>query len=129
MRGQVRNQLHALQHNPAMVPQVCQRMEALDQTLTAQIAQIEAELATVLSSTQEEKPLHEDDDAHAREWAKAIARLQTVPGIGLITATWIVVTTMNFTLCADASKAVAYAGLAPLPRESGTSVHQRACIG
>ncbi|WP_255553047.1 transposase [Ktedonobacter sp. SOSP1-85] len=52
-----------------------------------------------------------------------------MPGIGLITATWIVVATMNFTLCADASKAVAYAGLAPMPRASGTSVHQRPCIG
>src|SRR5947208_257373 len=34
MRGQLRNQLHALEHMPVVVAQVRQRMEALDQTLT-----------------------------------------------------------------------------------------------
>ena len=36
MRGQLRNQLHALEHMPVVVAQVRQRMKALDQTLTAQ---------------------------------------------------------------------------------------------
>jgi transposase len=46
-----------------------------------------------------------------------------------LTALWMVVTTMNFSLCSCAEQAAAYAGLAPMPRESGTSVHKRPCIG
>lgn len=128
MRGQLRNQLHALHHNPARVAQVCQRIEALDQTLTTQISEIEAELATLLPDGREEAPSGADD-ALDRVWARNIARLQTIPGIGPITAMWIVVATMNFTLCPSPEQAAAYAGLAPMPRESGTSVYQRPCIG
>src|SRR5450432_1660515 len=56
MRGQVRNQLHALQHNPVVVASVRQRMEAWNETISAQIGEIEAELAVLLSSEQEEAP-------------------------------------------------------------------------
>jgi transposase len=128
MRGQLRNQLHALGYNPVVVAQVRQRMQALDQTLTVQIAEVEAELAALLPSEKLQTPSpadHSPDQA----WARTIARLQTIPGIGLLTALWIVVTTMNFTLCSSAEQAAAYAGLAPMPRESGTSVHKRPCIG
>jgi transposase len=131
MRGQLRNQLHALTHNPVVVTQVRQRMEALDQTLTAQLAEIEAELAALVRPPEEEQAAV-DTVKHAtleQAWAKNIARLQTIPGIGLLTAMWIVVTTMNFTLCASAEQAAAYAGLVPVPRESGTSVYKRPCIG
>jgi transposase len=128
MRGQLRNQLHALQHNPVRVAQVCHRMEALNQTLTTQISEVEAELATLLPEAGAELPSGADDTPD-RAWAKNIARLQTIPGIGPITAMWIVVATMNFTLCISPEQAAAYAGLAPMPRESGTSVHQRPCIG
>lgn len=128
MRGQVRNQLHALQHNPVVVTSVRQRMETLDETITTQIGEIEAEL-TALSSSGEEEASAGDQLSAERAWVKNIGRLQTIPGIGLITASWIVVATMNFTLCATASQAAAYAGLAPMPRESGSSVHPRSCIG
>jgi transposase len=120
LRGQVCNQLHALQHNPVVVAPVRQRMQALDQTLTAQVAEIEAEMATLLTSAGE-------DGSPDQDWAKNIARLQTIPGVGLRTAMWIVVTTMNFTLCASAEQAATYAGLAPMPGESGTSVYKRPC--
>jgi transposase len=130
MRGQLRTQLHALTHNPVVVTQVRQRMEALDQTLTAQIAEIEAELAALVHPEQEQAAADAIKDATPEQsWAKNIARLQTIPGIGLLTALWIVVTTMNFMLCASAEQAAAYAGLVPVPRESGTSVYKRPCIG
>lgn len=130
MRGQLRNQLHALIHNPVVVTPVRQRMEALDQTLTAQIAEIEAELAALVHPEEEQAAAGVAEDATPEQvWAKNIARLQTIPGIGLLTAMWIVVTTMNFTLCASAEQAAAYAGLVPMPRESGTSVYKRPCIG
>ena len=54
---------------------------------------------------------------------------QRIPGVGLQTATWVVVSTLNVTLCATAEQAAAYAGLAPMPRESGSSVRGRAGIG
>jgi len=39
------------------------------------------------------------------------------------------VSTMNFTLCATPEAATAYAGLAPMPHTSGTSVRGQARIG
>jgi transposase len=128
MRGQLRNQLHALGHMPVVVAQVRQRMEALDQTLTAQLTDIETELTTLLP-TEDLENSAEGEPSLDRAWARTLAKLQTIPGIGLLTALWIVVTTMNFSLCSSAEQASAYAGLAPMPRESGTSVHKRPCIG
>jgi transposase len=128
MRGQLRNQLHALGHLPVVIAQVRQRMETLDQTLTTQITTIETELAALLP-TEDLDPPDQEDLSPERAWARTLVKLQTIPGIGLLTALWIVVTTMNFTLCSSAEQAVAYAGLAPMPRESGTSVHKRPCIG
>lgn len=130
MRGQLRNQLHALTHNPVVVTPVRQRMQALDQTLTAQIAEIEAELAALVLLEEKQTGAGAKEDAPPDQaWAKNIARLQTIPGIGRLTAMWIVVTTMNFTLSTSAEQAAAYAGLVPMPRESGTSVYKRPCIG
>ena len=128
MRGQLRNQLHALQHGPVIVAQVCQRMEDLDQTLTAQLAAVDAELLALLPAENAETPTTSEAFPE-QAWAITIAKLQTIPGIGLLTALWIVVTTLNFTICSSAEQAAAYAGLVPVPRESGTSVHKRPCIG
>ena len=122
MRGQLRNQLHALVQGPILVAQVRERMKLLDQTITSQIKQIETELLAMMEA--EEKPGDID-----QEWVETITLLQSIPGIGLLTAMWIVVCTLNFTLCSWAEQAAAYAGLAPMPRQSGTSVLKRPCIG
>lgn len=85
MQGQLRNQLHALTHNPIVVSQVRQRMGALDQTLTAQIAEIEAELAALVVPEDEQINADAREDAPPEQaWAKNIARLQTIPDIGLL---------------------------------------------
>lgn len=115
VRQQVRNQLHALIQGPLVIANVRARMETLIATLTAQIAEVEAELAVVV--------------AQDTGWTDAIRRLQSIPGVGLLTAAWLVVGTLNFTLCATAEQATAYAGLAPMPRESGSSVRGHAGIG
>jgi transposase len=127
MRGQLRNQLHALQQGPVVVTQVRTRMQALDETLTAQIAEVEAELASVLPA--EIAEVGSTETSPEQSWARSVALLQTIPGIGLLTAMWIVVATVNFTICTSAEQAVAYAGLAPVPYQSGTSVHARPRIG
>ncbi|MDP9310967.1 MAG: IS110 family transposase [Chloroflexota bacterium] len=115
MRQQIRNQRHALTQQSVVVAAVVTRMDDLIATLDAQITEIEAELRPALAG-----------DAG---WEAAAARLESIKGIGLITASWILVTTLNFTLCATPEAAVAYAGLAPREAESGTSVRRRACIG
>lgn len=115
LRQQVRNQLHALVQGPVVIAAVRTRMEQLIATLCAQIVEVEAEIAPALQQ-----------DA---EWAAAAARLETIKGIGLLTAAWLVVTTVNFRVCPSADAAVGYAGLAPMPYDSGTSVHGRRRIG
>lgn len=115
LRQQVRNQLHALEQGPVVIASVRARMEALIGTLTEQLATVEAEIMAVL--------------AQDAAWAAAATRLQTIPGIGLLTATLILVHTLNFSLCQTPEEAAAYAGLAPNPRQSGTSVRGRSAIG
>jgi transposase len=115
MRQQVRNQLHALSQGPVVIAAVRQRMETLIVTLTAQLDDVEAEIAEALQI-----------DA---AWAAAAERLQSITGIGMVTAGWLLVTTLNFTHCATPEAAAAYAGLAPMPRESGSSLRGRRSIG
>ncbi|GAC1530963.1 MAG: IS110 family transposase [Chloroflexota bacterium] len=115
VQRQVKNQLHALEQGVVIVAAVKHRMEALIATLANQITEVDDELASVI---------HQD-----AEWAAADARLQTIPGVGVLTAAWLLVTTLNFTICASPEEATAYAGLAPNPFQSGTSVRGRASIG
>ena len=115
LRQQVRNQRHALLQQPTVIAAVRTRMETLIATLTAQIAAVEAELVPAL--------------AQDAAWAAAAARLQTSTGVGLLTASWLLVTTVCFTTCPTPEAATAYAGLAPNERSSGTSVYQRPRIG
>ena len=115
LRQQVRNQRHALLQHPFVVAAVQERMDSLLATLTAQIAAVEAELLPAL----------QQDAA----WAAAAARLQTLKGVGLLTASWLLVSTLCFTTCPTPEAATAYAGLAPNERSSGTSVYHRPRIG
>ena len=78
------------------------------------IASLDGEIAAVLE---------------ASEWAESLACMTSAPGIGLITAAWLLVSTLNFTLCSGPEAVTAYVGLAPMPRESGRSVRGRARIG
>ena len=115
VQRQVQNQLHALEQGPVVVAAVKTRMETLIAALGSQIAEVDAELASAINQ-----------DA---AWAAAAARLQTIPGVGVLTAAWLLVTTLNFTSCATPDEATAYAGLAPNPYQSGTSVRGRPAIG
>jgi transposase len=115
LRQQVRNQRHALRQLPVVVEAVQARMEESIALFDSQIAAIEREIAQVL---------RQDAD-----WASAAALLLSITGIGVITAGWLLVATLNFTACPDAEAATGYAGLTPTAKRSGTSVRGRERIG
>jgi transposase len=114
MRQQTRNQRHALVQWPVVVASVRDHLDSVIAMLDARIADLEAEIATVLAVS---------------DWAESLACLTSAPGIGMLTAAWLLVSTMNFTLCDTPEAATAYAGLAPMPHTSGTSVRGQARIG
>jgi transposase len=114
MRQQARNQRHALLQWPVHIASALDHLDALIADLDTRAATLEDELATVLR-----------DGA----WAESAALLSTITGIGLVTSAWLLVATLNFSACASAEQAAAYAGLVPLAHESGTSVRRRAAIG
>lgn len=60
---------------------------------------------------------------------KSIARLQTIPGIGLCSACWLVTVSLNFTACTRAEQLVQYAALAPTEPSSGSSVRGHSHLG
>lgn len=115
LRTQVKNQHHALLHEQVVIPAVSSGQSQLIATLNSQIATVERELAEVIAG----------DDS----WAASIVRLQSIPGVGLITAAWLVVATANFTACPTVEAATAFAGLAPHPWQSGSSVRGRPHVG
>ena len=114
MRQQARNQRHALEQWSVMVTSVLTQLDGVIADLNDRLASLENEIADVLA-----------DGA----WASSAALLRTIPGIGLVTCAWLLVSTLNFSLCATPEQAAAYAGLVPLQRESGTSVRGRAQLG
>jgi transposase len=114
MRTQARNQRHALLQWPVVVAGVRQHLDELIADLDRRVAALEAEIAAVLKES---------------AWAESLACLTSAPGIGLVTASWLLVGTLNFALCAGPEALTAYAGLAPVPRESGRSIRGRPHIG
>src|SRR5215217_6148621 len=110
MRTQARNRRHALLQWPVVVEGVRQHLDEPIADLDRRIAALEAVLA-------------------GSNWAETLACLTSAPGIGLVTAAWLLVGTLNFALCTGPDGLTAYAGLAPMPRESGRSVRGRPRIG
>ena len=82
--------------------------------LDEQLAHLEREIAEVLRNG---------------AWASSATVLLTAPGIGLVTTAWLLVGTLNFTIAQSPEQLTAYVGLAPLERQSGTSLRGRAQIG
>jgi transposase len=63
------------------------------------------------------------------EWAATTYYLLSIKGIGPITAAWLLVATLNFTTCQTVEQSVAFAGLAPYARRSGTSLNRTRGVG
>jgi transposase len=114
MRTQARNQRHALLQWPVVVAAVRQHLDELIADLDRRVAALEVEIAAVLKGS---------------VWAESLACLTSAPGIGPVTASWLLVSTVNFALCIGPEALTAYAGLAPVPRESGRSIRGRRSIG
>lgn len=130
--GQVDNQLHALSVSPTIIESVQLQLQALHKTLSEQIKQMERELADLIEFELEADETASQDKPELtveQEWQKSIALLRTIPGIGPLTACWLVLATLNFSTCSSVEALVHYAGLAPQERSSGTSVRGRSQIG
>lgn len=114
MRQQARNQLHALEQWPVVIESVREHLQGVIIQIDTRISELDRELARVLR-----------DGA----WAESAALLSSISGVGMLTSAWLLVATLNFSACASAEAASAYAGLVPRAYESGTSVRGRARIG
>jgi transposase len=104
MRTQERNRLPALRQWPDAQRAIVERYEAHLAFLTDQIDTLQLEIEQILRSDS--------------TWAPATHFLLSIPGIGPITAAWLLVSTLNFTTCETVEQLVAFAGLAPYPRQS-----------
>lgn len=114
MQLQAANQLHALRQWPVVIESVQTHLEVVLADLAAHVAALEVEIATLLKS---------------EAWAASAACLLSIPGIGVLTSAWLLVGTLNFTVCATPEAAVNYVGLAPHGHESGTSVWKKPRLG
>jgi transposase len=114
MRQQARNQRHALQQWPIIIPAALDALDRVIAECDSQMQKLDDELASVL---------------YDGAWAESAALLTSISGIGLVTSAWLLVATVNFAGCISAESAAAYAGLVPLAHESGMCVRHRARIG
>ena len=114
MRQQARNQRHALLQWPIVVAGVRQHLDELIADFDRRLTALEGEIAAALKES---------------AWAASLACLLSAPGIGLVTAAWLLVGTLNFALATSPAAVTAYAGLAPMPRESGRTVRGHPAIG
>jgi transposase len=110
-RQVARNQLHALVAGAIVIASVQHQLEAMITFYDQQLTTVEADLLTCLSQE--------------GAWAENLNLLLTIKGIGVWTALWLLVATINFSSCATVEEAVGYAGLGPVKHESGTSVRGR----
>jgi transposase len=115
IRTQERNRLHALHQWPDAQTAVVERYRLHIAFLTEHIKALQAEIEQLLRSDS--------------EWASATHALLSIPGIGPITAAWLMVATLNFTTCQTVEQLVAFAGLAPYPRQSGATLHRTRGVG
>ena len=109
MRTQTANRQHALARLPEVPAEAREPLVALLATLAEQVARLDAAI----------RRRAEAAGTNARD----IARLQTITGVGLLTAAVVVAETRALGRAVTPAQGVAHAGLDPAPRDSGSSVH------
>jgi transposase len=105
-----KNRLHALQHRAHCPAQVIAMTKAHIRFLEKRITELEHAFKDLLKKTP--------------AWQRSIDLLTSIPGVGLITAGILLTETLAFSTLVNARQLAAYAGLAPAPFLSGTSVHR-----
>lgn len=115
MRTQERNRLHALSYRPQVNAAVQERFQAHVGFLEQELKAIEQQITHLLQTIP--------------DWHEAAQRLLSIPGIGQVSAAWLLVATVNFSSCPSPEDAAAYAGLVPHPRTSGTSRRSKTGVG
>lgn len=115
MKTIVKNQLHALKHNPNAIPQTLNSMTQHIQQLQTEIKQLTCQIETLLCSD--------------HEWRTPVQHLLSIPGLGPISAAWLLVATHCFARCETPEHAASFAGLAPYPQNSGSSKRGYRSIG
>jgi len=108
MRVETRNRQHALARLPTVPAAVHGSWAALLSVIETQVQAVDAAIR--------------EQAAASVTLATEIARVQTIVGVGLLTAAIIVSETQPLRGKATPQQIVAYAGLDPAPRQSGTSV-------
>lgn len=108
MQTEARNRQHALGRLPAVPEAARAPLATLLAVLREQIAALDAAIRAQAEQ--------------AAALAGDVARLQTIAGVGLLTAAVVVAETYPLRRGATPAQVVAYAGLDPAPRESGSSV-------
>lgn len=115
IQTQVRRQRHALLRQPYVIADVPRLLDKLLETLNEQIAEVKREIAMA--------PRQDAD------WAAAAERFADDYWIGMLTASWALVTTLKFALCPTPEASVSHTGLTPYVCASGSSVLGQAQIG
>lgn len=115
MQTQVRNQYHAFQHNPQAETDLLERMRLRLAALSDEIQELAQRIHTLLLSE--------------HDWSDAVRYLLSIPGIHTLSTAWILVATHCFARCDSPEQAASFAGLAPHPRDSGSSKRGYRTIG
>jgi transposase len=108
MRTQARNRQHALAHLPQATAAITAPLQAVAQVVEEQIAVVEQAIRA--------------QTAASVTLAAEIGRLTTITGVGVLTAAVVLAEIRPLRGSATPQEIVAFAGLDPAPRESGTSV-------
>jgi transposase len=114
MLTQEKNRLHALERRPQPPPN-------LVRTTKKTIAYMERCIREMEDS-------FKDDLRQYPQWQKSVDLLQTIPGVGPITSATVLTETRALASFLESRQLTAYAGVAPAPHTSGSSIYHRASI-
>jgi len=111
LRSQVKNQLHALEHHAHPNPEVVASVRRILTTLDTEMAALEQQFTTNLQGLP--------------AWQAMVERIMSIAGVGLVIAGTVLTETNALATFAASSQLCAYAGMTPVPFQSGTSVHRK----
>jgi transposase len=111
LRSQVKNQLHALEHHVHPSPEVVASVRRILTTLDTEIAELEQQFTTHLHG----QPA----------WQAMLDRIMSIAGVGLVIAGTLLTETNALATFGASSQLCAYAGITPVPFQSGSSVHRK----